>query len=75
MKSFYENHGLGWLGGLLIFYGYYLNANKDPNGWIVWGVGNFLVGFYCFQKEAYATAFMSFALVLMNIYGYFSWLK
>ena len=27
------------------------------------------------QKEAYATAFMSFALVFMNIYGYFSWLK
>ena len=75
MKNFYENHGLGWLGCLLIFYGYYLNASRDPNCWLIWGVGNSLVGFYCVRKEAHATAFMSFALVLMNVYGYFSWVK
>ena len=73
MKKYYENHAMGWVGALLVLYGYYLNANMNPNSWLVWLVGNFLVGHYCLNKEAYPAAAMSFALMAMNVYGYVTW--
>jgi len=65
---------LGWVGALLVLLGYYLNANGSIESWPVWVVGNTLIGIYCFRKEAYPTAVMSFILVVLNIYGYFKWL-
>jgi len=64
---------MGWLGAILVLYGYYLNANMSPNSWLVWLVGNFFVGHYCLTKRAYPAAAMSFALMVMNIYGYVIW--
>ena len=82
MKNLLENNlGLlnwkwfGWLGGLLVILGYYLNANAIISSWLVWMVGNALVGIYSIYKKAYSTAVMSFIIMVMNIYGYVSWLS
>ena len=74
MKKYYETHMLGWIGALFVLVGYYLNANQMISSWLVWVVGNTLIGIYCLKKEAYPTAVMSFVLVILNIYGYFNWL-
>jgi len=73
MKKYYENHAMGWVGALLVLYGYYLNAHMNSNSWLVWCVGNFFVGRYCLSKGAYPAAVMSFALMVMNVYGYVTW--
>jgi len=65
---------LGWIGTALVLTGYYFNANLNPSSWILWIVGNFFIGLYCFKKEAHPTAIMSFILVLMSIYGYVNWM-
>ena len=66
---------LGWIGTGLVLVGYYLNANKFSECWVVWVIGNIFVGIDCYKKEANAAALMSFVIVLVNIYGYISWLK
>ena len=73
MKKYYENHALGWVGTVLVLFGYFLNANMDSNCWLVWIAGTGMIGAYCLKKEAYPTAIMSFILVAMSIYGYASW--
>lgn len=74
MKELFERHALGWVGALLVLYGYYLNANMSDKCWIVWFIGNSLVGVYCLERKAYPTAAMSFILVFLNVYGYLNWL-
>lgn len=74
MKEIYERHVLGWIGASLVLCGYYLNANMNDVCWPVWLIGNTLVGIYCIDRKAYPTAVMSFALVIMNVYGYLSWI-
>ena len=64
---------LGWLGAVLVVFGYYLNANLCLSSWCVWVVGNILVAGYSVRKKAYPTAVMSIVIALMNIYGYFKW--
>ena len=44
-----DNHLLGWIGSLFVLFGYYLNANMYPSSWLVWVVGNSLVGVYCLK--------------------------
>ena len=82
MKNSLENNlgllnwkWIGWLGALLVILGYYLNANAIISSWLVWMVGNALVGIYSIYKKAYSTAVMSFIIMVMNIYGYVSWLS
>lgn len=82
MKNLLENNlgllnwkWIGWLGALLVILGYYLNANAIISSWLVWMVGNALVGIYSIYKRAYSTAVMSFIIMVMNIYGYVSWLS
>ena len=65
---------LGWSGAFFVVFGYYLNANMYVSSWLVWIIGNILVGIYSIKKEAYSTALMSFIIAALNIYGYFSWL-
>jgi len=65
---------IGWIGAILVIFGYYLNAHYDASSWMVWIFGNILIGFYCLNKKAYPTAVMSFVLVLINVYGYVKWL-
>jgi len=63
----------GWAGAFLVVFGYYLNANLHDACWLVWIVGNLMVGGYCVSKGAYSTAVMSLVIVIMNIYGLFQW--
>lgn len=72
-KSRYSCEIAGWIGAAMILFGYYLNANMYTSSWLVWTLGNAIVGVYCLNKKAYPTAVMSFILVIMNIYGYFKW--
>jgi len=65
----------GWLGAGLVILGYYLNANEYIMSWVVWMLGNALVGAYSIYKKAYSTALMSFIIMIMNIYGYILWLS
>jgi nicotinamide riboside transporter PnuC len=69
-----ESHFWGWLGAVFILLGYYLNANMYTSCWLVWGMGNFCMGVYCLNKKAYPASVMSFILIFLNIYGYFSWI-
>tara|TARA_B100000676_G_scaffold313396_1_gene394264 strand:- start:6353 stop:6589 length:237 start_codon:yes stop_codon:yes gene_type:complete len=64
---------IGWLATFFILLGYYLNANKHPECWTIWIVGNLLMGFYCHKKEAYPASVMSFVIVIMNLYGWINW--
>ncbi|MFL3025933.1 MAG: nicotinamide mononucleotide transporter [Candidatus Neomarinimicrobiota bacterium] len=66
---------IGWVGASLVVFGYYLNANGLAISWIIWIAGNLMVGMYSLTKKAYSTAVMSFIITLMNIYGYYSWIK
>ena len=65
----------GWLGAGLVIFGYYLNANEYILSWLVWLMGNAMVGIYSIHKKAYSTAAMSFIIMIMNIYGYLRWLS
>ena len=74
MMAIFTHHSLGWVGAMLVLYGYYLNANMDEHCWPIWILGNVMVALYCMEKRAYPTAAMSFILVIINIYGYVRWL-
>jgi len=71
VKDYYNL--VGWAATFLILFGYYLNANKHPECWMVWIAGNLLMGFYCHKKEAYPASTMSFVIVIMNVYGWANW--
>ena len=73
MKTIFTHHGLGWIGAMLVLYGYYINAIMVKDCWPIWVIGNLLVALYCIERKAYPTAVMSFVLVIMNIYGYLNW--
>ncbi len=66
---------VGWLGAFFVVLGYYFNANELAISWLIWILGNTMVGLYSITVKAYSTALMSFVIMLMNIYGYFSWIK
>ena len=66
---------LGWLAVLLILAGYFFIAKKDISAWILWFIGNILMGFYSYIVEAYPMVFLSFVLAVLNVYGYVSWKK
>tara|TARA_Y100000310_G_C20508168_1_gene727450 strand:- start:349 stop:576 length:228 start_codon:yes stop_codon:yes gene_type:complete len=64
---------LGWLATITLLVGYYLNAKKMICSWIVWLHGNALMLIYALAINSYSVAFLSIALVVLNIYGYISW--
>tara|TARA_Y100000310_G_C20691159_1_gene822302 strand:- start:1226 stop:1459 length:234 start_codon:yes stop_codon:yes gene_type:complete len=64
---------LGWFGVLLILRGYYLIASKEPEAWIYWMVGNFLMGTYSYLIGALPMLLLSAVLIVMNIYGILKW--
>ena len=72
-KNIKENWG-GYLGAFLVLVGYVLNAHENVLCWPIWITGNAFVGIYSVQKQAYPTAGMSFALVIISLYGWMRWL-
>ena len=59
---------LGWLGFVLILFGYYFNARQLIFCFYIWGVGNILI-------NAMPQVAMSIFVLGMNIYGYIEWSK
>ena len=62
MNNWFKNNSesmqwkwVGWLGAGMVIFGYYLNANEYIASWLVWMVGNTLVGIYSLYKKAYST--------------------
>jgi len=66
---------LGWLGTTLILIAYYLNAKKYISSWILWCVGNLCMLIYGYYINSHPQVFLAFVLMILNIYGYFSWKK
>ena len=64
---------IGWLGAILVVWGYYLNANHCLSSWLVWIVGNLCIAGYSAYKKAWPTVAMSVVIAIMNIYGYLRW--
>ena len=64
---------IGWVATILLLIGYYLNAQKKIISWIIWIVGNSTMLIYALLIQSESIAFLSFVLVLLNIYGYVSW--
>ena len=64
---------VGWVGFLLILFGYYLNAKKNIYCFLLWIIGNSIYFNYGFIIEALPVMAMSIFILIMNIYGYYSW--
>ena len=64
---------IGWIGAILVVWGYYLNANQHLSSWIVWVIGNLCIAGYSANKKAWPTVAMSVTIAALNIYGYFCW--
>jgi hypothetical protein len=63
----------GWVGTVLILFGYYLNANKKTTSWITWFFGNTLMLIYSMFIEAYPQVALALVLLGLNVYGYIQW--
>ena len=78
MVSFLNNiyiELIGWLGFIFIIYGYFLNAKKTINCFVVWAVGNLLFIMYGILISSYPMFFMSIFTLGMNLYGWIEWKK
>ena len=64
---------IGWVGAILVLWGYYLNANHCLSSWGVWISGNLCVAGYSAYKKAWPTVAMSLIITIMNIYGFYKW--
>ena len=64
---------VGWIATILLLIGYYLNAKKIIWSWVVWVHGNSAMLVYALVIHSYSVAFLSIALILLNMYGYMSW--
>ena len=65
---------IGWLGAILVVWGYYLNANEHLSSWIIWIIGNLCVAGYSWHKKAWSTLTMSIIIAIMNIYAYYKYI-
>jgi len=66
---------LGWLGFVLILFGYYFNARQLIFCFYIWGVGNIFFLIYALLISAMPQVAMSLFVLGMNIYGYIEWSK
>ena len=64
---------IGWVATMLLLIGYYLNAQKKIISWIVWIAGNSTMLVYALLIQSNSIAFLSFILILLNVYGYVKW--
>tara|TARA_Y100000310_G_scaffold343125_1_gene449331 strand:- start:3433 stop:3657 length:225 start_codon:yes stop_codon:yes gene_type:complete len=66
---------LGWIATGFLLIGYFLNAKKHIVSWLLWIIGNSLMFGYAILIQSYSVAFLSIVLIIINIYGYYSWRK
>jgi hypothetical protein len=64
---------IGWVATILLLVGYYLNAKRRISSWIVWMVGNSTMLVYSSLIQSWSVAFLSLALIILNIYGFCKW--
>ena len=72
MTEIFINY-VGWVGFLLILFGYYLNAKKSIYCFLLWIIGNSIYFIYGFIIDALPVMAMSIFILIMNVYGYYSW--
>ncbi len=72
MTEIFINY-VGWVGFLLILFGYYLNAKKSIYCFLLWIIGNSIYFIYGFIIDALPVMAMSIFILIINIYGYYSW--
>ena len=58
---------LGWLATATLLVGYYMNAKQLLTSWIVWFFGNGFMLVYALIIQSYSVAFLSIALMALNI--------
>ena len=74
MTEIFINY-VGWVGFLLILFGYYLNAKKSITCFYVWGLGNILMMIYAVMIDSSPQVATALVVLLMNVYGYIEWTK
>ena len=66
---------VGWIGTVMIIYGYYFNAKKIKTCFIIWGLGNIAFLIYALLIDAPPQVAISIFVIGMNVYGYREWSK
>ena len=66
---------IGWLGFVLILFGYYYNAKQKIFCFYIWGIGNIVFLIYALLINAMPQVAMSIFVLGMNIYGWKQWRK
>ena len=64
---------LGWIATAILLVGYYLNAKKYITSFIIWFIGNALMGIYAYVIESFSVVALSIVLMVLNLYGYNNW--
>ena len=64
---------LGWIATAILLIGYYLNAKKYISSFIIWFIGNTLMGIYAYVIESFSVVALSIVLMVLNLYGYNNW--
>tara|TARA_R100000234_G_scaffold61809_1_gene37412 strand:+ start:248 stop:490 length:243 start_codon:yes stop_codon:yes gene_type:complete len=64
---------LGWLGFVLILFGYYFNARQLIICFYIWGIGNIIFLIYALLINAMPQVAMSIFVLGMNVYGWKQW--
>ncbi len=64
---------LGWLGFVLILFGYYFNARQHIICFYIWGIGNIIFLIYALLINAMPQVAMSIFVLGMNVYGFLQW--
>ena len=66
---------VGWIGTIMIMFGYYFNAKKIKTCFIIWGLGNIAFLIYSYVINALPQLAISLFVICMNVYGYIEWSK
>ena len=64
---------LGWLGFVLILFGYFFNARQQIICFFIWGIGNIFFLIDALLIDAMPQVAMSLFVLGMNVYGYQQW--
>ena len=68
-----EYDWIGWIGTVMIIFGYYFNAKKIKNCFIIWGLGNVTFLIYAYLIDAPPQIAISTFVIGMNVFGYRQW--
>jgi|TARA_Y100000033_G_C2713633_1_gene94615 hypothetical protein len=66
---------IGWVGFVLILFGYYYNAKQKIFCFHIWGTGNIFFLIYAIMINALPQVAMSIFVLGMNVYGWKQWSK